>query len=164
MKKLIMLFLMLGTFLFAETSVTTEKFSLDFQNDFSFQEFSIPVGEENLAFGVYLGESEEFASTLTVGNISKEVLETYGTEEILENAINSGIMQTGGEILETKNISLGTYQGKECKYLMTQDEEVYTCYIRAYVVNKEIYVLGAVSLIDDKTLIDKFFNSFKIIK
>lgn len=164
MKKLIMLFLMLGTFLFAETSVTTEKFSLDFQNDFSFQEFSIPVGEENLAFGVYLGESEEFASTLTVGNISKEVLETYGTEEILENAINSGIMQTGGEILETKNISLGTYQGKECKYLMTQEEIVYTCYMRAYVVNKEIYVLGAVSLVNDKTLIDKFFNSFKIIK
>lgn len=165
MKKLLVLFLMLGTFLFAETIAKTEKFTLDFQEDFIFQEFTIPTGEEkDLHFAVYLGEGDEFASTLTVGDISKEVLEAFTTEEILNNAINTGIFQAGGEILEMSDIALGNYKGKECKYLVEQEDDVYTCYIRAYVVNKEIYVLGAVSLNNDKTIVDKFFNSFKIIK
>lgn len=164
MKKLIMLFFMLGTFLFAETAVQTEKFSLDFQNDFVFQEFSIPTPEKDLHLSIYLGEGDTFSSTLTVADINKESLEKYKTEEILENTIKTGIAQINGEILEIKDISFETYKGKECKCLVAQEEGTYTCFIRAYVVNEEIYVLGISSLNDDRTIVDKFFNSFKIIK
>ena len=113
---------------------------------------------------VYVAETPKLTTTLTSAPIAPEVLQQYDTNTILESSIMNGINQIGGVLIEKKDIKLSNYSGKEAKYTVSQGIYIYKCYLRAYVVGNEIYVLGTGALQDDYSAVNKFFESFRILK
>ena len=167
MKKLILVlsFIMLSLMSYADTEVKNEKFAVNFMSEYTYQEYQIPVGDgTTTALMIYVAENPKLTTSLTSAPIAAEVLAQYDTNTILESSIMNGITQSGGVLVETKDIKLGKYSGKEGKYTVTQGAYVYKCYLRTYVVDKEIYVLGTVALQDDYAAVSKFFDSFKLVK
>jgi len=167
MKKLILVlsFIMVNLMSYGDTEVKNEKFAINFMNEYTYQEYQIPVGDGTTTpLMIYVAENPKLTTSLTSAPIADEVLSQYDTNTILESSIMNGITQSGGVLVETKDVKLGKYSGKEGKYTVTQGVYIYKCYIRAYVVDKEIYVLGTVALQDDYVAVSKFFDSFKILK
>lgn len=167
MKKLILVlsFIMVSLLSYGASEVKNEKFAVNFINEYTYQEYQIPVGDGTTTpLMIYVAENPKLTTSLTSAPIAAEVLSQYDTNTILESSIMNGINQSGGVLVEIKDIKLGKYPGKEGKYTVTQGAYIYKCYLRTYVVDKEIYVLGTVALQDDYSAVSKFFDSFKLVK
>lgn len=107
----------------------------------------------------YFLQSEHTAYNFTYNDYPKgSVKDVYA---LLESVITS--LPEGVE--ESRDITLGTYMGKDLKYKVTSGDESITVYQRIYIVGDRMYQIQYMTDCDEKNpMKDPFFESFSLTK
>ncbi len=128
---------------------------------------SIEAGSGKLDAHTFTGEAANITYVVAYTDYQPDAISNLDSQQLLNNARDSMVRGTGGELLREGNLTLGDYPGRDITVFMAFDDGT-TGNLRAhlFLVKDRLYQVMVMAHDADlkNASIDKFLDSFKLLK
>jgi len=119
----------------------------------------------NIDVHMFTSEEEDVAYMVGYNLLPAAILEVSSPDPMLDGACNGQVSSTGGTEVSRKEITLGTYPGRELEIRVEDTSGIKTLHTYIYLVEDKLYQILVVGGKDQSTAPDtiKFLDSFKLL-
>lgn len=134
------------------------KFSIDFPGK--------PEESVQSAMGLDINivalEDGDTAYTVLYSDYPEEIVKASKPEDMLAGGVQGQVASLGGEVVESKDITLDDYPGKHLVVETEKEGTKVNFNSKIFLVGNRLYQIQAINV--DNENLDKFFDSFELVK